>query len=1757
MDDMNLEFVLDCEESIRSKAVVKINLASTTDHGKPKAYGLMDARMGSTDRAMLCQTCHQPHCAGHYGMIELPFRVYLVGHLKRLVFLLRCTCGACCKPLFTQEECKIWNTEDLKRTERLKFISEKCRAKTSCLECESILPDFVEDNRIFIKRVFTDYSSMEPEEAEFYKAPFTAEDAYSIIEKISKETYAMLGIDITVSHPKNAIPRYILVLPPAQRPTLRLADCGKTRGEDDMTLIYQDIVRAKLEVENKCLEFPTGLEHPSVYTLYCKLQLMVACIGNAGLRKLVSLPGVIDHASRGMVRILNGLQKRLSGKTGRFRSSLGANRTDFSARTVVGIDMVKNIWTLGVPKCRMKVLTQPVRVTDINIHSLQAKIMRGAHAERGANTVIQPQDSQAPRIISLVLMTDDQRCALAASLRVGWIVEKHLEEGDWVWFNRQPTLHRMNMMAFQIYPVPGLTFRLPLPCTRPFNADYDGDEMNMHVPQTIEAIAEAATLMNVAENMISPSSTTAIVSLVQESLVAWYRLTSRNSMMTKDMFMQLAAQIEFDPNSPEYEQHPQICSKSQYVMSIPQPAIMKSPRGPRWTGKQICSLLLPTSVTLIRGVRDGNIQSEESWTSFQENIVVIKNGVLMLGKLCKATLGAGPSLVHVLWKDVGPWAAAKFVSDAQRIGNVWNSVDSMCVGIRECIISPETEREIDDIIGTCIGKVDAIAQMQFPQEIKEARISSLVQDILRKAGTIVLDRQNPNTALSTLVTCGAKGTALNLAQIMGVLGQQSVGGTRVQHMPTRLGKRGLICFKPGDTSPEAKGFISTSFMMGQSPSEFFHAAMAGREGIVTTAVETANTGYNQRKMVKMSEGEVIANDGTVRITSGDIVAYHYGGDGYDATRLERVKMNYYIYMSDEALKNHLGFPSLQTAKLSWEYCMCYEARRILRFYAKPVVPGEYSTQLCLPFQPSRINESMLNLPASSSLTQSQHKLWLLKTIFSVMAAHRNPVPSTSNILDLLRVTVSAPWAKSVCCIILSWTSSFFQQNHVGIQRASWLKQDLLKKVQNALVAAGEAVGTVGATSIGEPSTQGALNTFHFSGILEKNGTTGAKRFKELIANTLCTDTCVMHALVDSKEQGEKLLKDVKGVKFYSVVSRSHIFLRSKDTVLQRRESAILPWVQSWMVPLSSRTEILKHIETTVKTLTPVVSEWNVVEIVLDKLACIRESLIPQQCAEKIRALLQDTCLVTFSQEFDAEWTVRVLPLPCEQFLNDHGQFSSLDVCEAMLDAFLNGDFFISGLDIVSEIFNVSTKLDSALEGGGLGKKSSFKIGTVGVDLKALALRLPRPDLLWSNDIHQTEEFFGIEAAIQMINSELQRALSVDSYVDPRHTLLLSETMSRCGSIIALNRNNMENLGASTLACAAFERTLPVLEEAAFYGLRDPLRGSLERQILGLPLRVGTGIVGIVSEQQKLQRPVVLAPLEKIKRAHGSQTSWGLPANAETQSQAKTSPSLLGSDAPKTLAALNKTSTSSSAHALSPASVAPLGSMSRALTSWSPYVSSPFPDFLTPLASVFKSISDKWVHTLQNEYHGCTLRLDLLNSSSPNIYSNLQHQMDSYLGWDNPNDFLNWQTSAEVSWSRELEKTCTITTHKSSAQTGKASKIHLQKLCTHKTLMTWPVGNFRVEGKLLHYKTIGSDLVPDTILPTRVVLRHKKEYIKDGWVYTLARRWTDTSVLNCEAKLFSHAPEESFSISTSSLQVLHTFPSLHLHEIFLAKMNSCI
>jgi DNA-directed RNA polymerase II subunit RPB1 len=1716
MDDLGVSLILLDEETIRNVAVVNVTNASTTDHGTPRTNGLMDARMGSTDRSILCQTCHASDCAGHYGMIEFPSRVILPGHMKRIICLLRCVCFCCCEPLVKEEDCIPLLENTSPGFERIKFLAEHCRNKVkSCWNCNSPTVIYQETNKIFIMKSLPPDApnQMEQEELQWHQKRFCPDDMYSILEKVPLPFYEMLGMDPSKSHPKNAVTKVILVLSPKQRPTLRIADGGKGRGEDDMTVLYQDVVRAKLDLEAKLLK--GSMDDATVWTSFCKLQLFVACLIKNSLRKTVEIPGMASGAllgQRGSVRTMRDIEHRLKGKGGRLRGTLNAKRTDFSGRTVVGIDMCHDIWQLGVPETRMKVLTIPVRVTDLNMEEMQNRVIKGATEDGGAVNILQPLEGQEPRMIFLGLMNQETRISLAASLRPGWIIERHMQKGDWVWFNRQPTLHKMNIQAFQVYPVKGLTFRLPLPCTRPFNADFDGDEMNIHVPQSIEATTEAQELMAVPFNMVSPSNTSTIIALVQESLVSWFRLTSRNVLLTRDKFMQLAAQIQYNPNKDSYNELP--LEDCWSFDTFPQPAVLKSPKGPRWTGKQILQMLLPKSVNLTRAVRDGDIKESSCWTSDKEDIVVIRKGQLLVGRLCKSTLGGGPSLVHQIWKDVGPWAAAKFVSDAQRVSNAWTNFDAICIGISDCVLDDQTIQEVDDLVATAMGKADAVELTHFPTEVKEMRVTALMQDVLRSAGALVLKRMNQDTALATVVVSGAKGNSLNLSQIMGVVGQQSIGGKRVAHRNTRIGPRGLVCFKPGDRRPEALGFVATSYIAGQTEEEFYHAMMAGREGIVATAIETATSGYNQRKMVKISEGQIVAYDRTVRISNNDIVTMNYGGDDYDATKLERIKTSLHR-ISDTALYEMLT-PNSKKKPLPLEYEVAILCRNYLRNIQTPIVPSEYSSNLTIPFHPARLTDQMLDLEKSKHFiyfTQELHLEWLEKVVNGIVYRHGCSKGKHSGLKDILiqGLSSSNSWAKSVSVVVLTWTSAFFMNNQVTVQQAQWLQKEIFQKVSWALVAPGEAVGTIGSTSIGEPSTQGALNTFHFSGIAEKSGTTGLKRFKELLGNAKCRETCVTNALLlhETAESASRIAKQLKGVYLHSILLRGRVILATdSSSVLYNREKAVIPWVRSWMSPLCTKLD--KSIETSLQKIQFQASdpEQYVIEIFLQKRRCLQEGIIPQQVRTRLRVLLQDTCLVTSTETFEDDWIVRVYPFPVEPFMNG-SSFNSRAVCEALLDV-CTSNVLVKGLSIVSDTFHVTSSIDCETEGGGIGKKSIQKIGTVGSDMFQLSWLLEDPSHLWTNDITETAQYLGIEAATLLNHSELQRVLSFDStYVDPRHTMLLAETQSRSGTMNALNRHKMEELGSSLLSRASFEQTLPVLEEAAFFHRSDPLTGSLERQIVGLPLRVGTGIVHLKSTQptEKPQERFVLAPLQDEK-----DTPWM---------------------ATHTVAPLNRIRTMEKDFAISALEMD---------VDWTPHAQH-LPASLKTCAERIYALATIWGNNLSQ---GVLSLLRLHLQCSELMFSKALERCESYLGWDNPDACTKWIQSTEVDWIQGV----TIVNLQEASQKGKATRIHCTKKVDMSTkLFDWPDKNVSVDCKVVRHIPIPLASVPEIVHPTKVTIRHRKTFEKDGWTFVFTKAWKAPNNLIAEALMTKEEPSLLITVNATCAEASH-HSHLNVNELLL-------
>ena len=947
---------------------------------------------------------------------------------------------------------------------------------------------------------------------------------------------------------------------------------------------------------------------------------------------------------------------------------------------------------------------------------------------------------------------------------------------------------------------------------------------------------------------------------------------------------------------------------------------------------------------------------------------------------------------------------------------------------------------------------------------------------------------------------------------------QSIGGRRVQHRTTRLGRRGLICFPPNDRRPEALGFVATSYLQGQTESEFYHAMMAGREGIVATAIETATSGYNQRKMVKISEGQIVAYDRSVRISNNDVVTLHYGGDDYDATKLERVKTTLHR-VSDDALKDMLTSPV--GAPTATELALAVQARTLLRAQLKPHVPSEYGSLITIPFHPSRVTDELLDMQAEGPLvTREWHATWIDQFVRGILLRHGHMQAKRGDIplLSLLQDSSSGQsWAKSASTVLLTWTSAFCLGSRISQGQALWLRKTILAKVSAALVAAGEAVGVIGSTSIGEPSTQGALNTFHFSGIAEKSGTTGLKRFKELLGNAKCRETCVTNALLSpdtSLDEARRLAQSFKGVYLSTVLESGTVVDASVDTgPLAVREQAVVPWVQSWMSPLASRLErsIEQHLARIPVTSA---SASSVVELRLNKRRCLQESLTPGDVRDRLRTLLQDTSLVVASELFEDDWVVRVRPFPTEPLLSSAGTFDSRSVCEAFLDVFTT-TLLVKGLSIVSDTFAVLSSIDSPQSGGGIGKRKVPKLGTVGSDLFALSWMVPEPATLWTNDVSEAAQFFGIEAAVMLNHAELQRVLSLDStYVDARHTMLLAETMGRSGSIAALNRHKMEEHGSSLLSCASFEQTVPVLESGAWAHKGDPLTGSLERQIVGLPIRVGTGVVHLKSVQPlQPEERTVLAPLE----ADESDRPWMATHTVVPLDRRLEHAGGIG------------------------AGVAPL----QLDEDWTPHVSE-VPAALNDICDRIFVLAGAWGSSLQKGARAL-MRLEFSHLAEESFAAALQ-RCDGYLGWDNPDTCSGWRQTMDVQWAGGS----TVVNLQDATTKGKASRIHLTKhVDLSLRLDRWPDARLHADAKLVRHVPLSLSAVPDVVVPQRVTIRHRRVFEKDGWSLVFSKLWTGPTNLAAEACMLKEPPTLRVTVDALSAEASHN-SHLRVHEVMVAR-----
>jgi DNA-directed RNA polymerase II subunit RPB1 len=361
-------------------------------------------------------------------------------------------------------------------------------------------------------------------------------------------------------------------------------------------------------------------------------------------------------------RAIKCIRSRIKSKEGRVRGNLMGKRVDFSARTVITPDPILQLDQLGVPEMIAMNLTVPEYVTCSNKEIMRQLVKNGPNKWPGAKHIRRSDG----KLIDL----DYQKSHTDAVLDVGYIVERHLRDGDYVIFNRQPSLHKMSLMGHRVKVLPFQTFRLNLAVTSPYNADFDGDEMNMHVPQSYETMAEIKEIMAVPRQIIAPKDNKPVMGIVQDSLLGVMLLTTRDTFLELDQVMNLLMWFDFEKK------------KNVRDGRLPPPAIVK-PR-PLWTGKQILSLVFPA-------VNYARKENSKTWACAEDTNVYIKHGELLCGVMKKDQVGAkAGGVVHLCQRDLGPEETKIFLSDAQNLVNNWLVHNGFSVGVADIVSKPST-----------------------------------------------------------------------------------------------------------------------------------------------------------------------------------------------------------------------------------------------------------------------------------------------------------------------------------------------------------------------------------------------------------------------------------------------------------------------------------------------------------------------------------------------------------------------------------------------------------------------------------------------------------------------------------------------------------------------------------------------------------------------------------------------------------------------------------------------------------------------------------------------------------------------------------------------------------------------------------------------------------------------------------------------------------------------------------------------------------
>ena len=1438
-DVKQIQFSLFSHQDIKRGSVADILTPDTYDGNIPKNNGLFDHNMGSIDAAIICPIDEKKEelCPGYFGKVDLALPVFNNHFIPYIEKVCKCVCFRCSNLLLDKTDPKVLRElEGKKGYSRFTAVlaiankNKKCTFNNGCFVLQPTkytrlnATNIKEKNNIVnIIAEFSQNAFKDKDNKALNQQTFTPLICYQIFKKIKDEDVDFMGFSSKYSRPEWMIITSLAVPPPSMRPSIRQPD--NQRCEDDLTYALSSIVKT-----NKGLK--QVLENNSTKKKIDEYQ--------GWLQYLVStymdneIPGVPPHALRSSFRPLKAITQRLKGKEGRIRGNIMGKRVDYSARTVISVDPNIDIDEFGVPMKIAMNLTIPEIVTKYNIGKLRKMIRNGPKVYPGAKTVTKAKDGDASQRNFSLKHVDVQQ--IADNLDIGDVVHRHLLDGDVCLFNRQPTLHRMSMMSHRIRILPFSTFRLNINATEPYNADFDGDEMNMHIPQSLQTHEELKQITSVPTQIISPGTSSPSMGIIQDTLIGGYLLTAQDQKIRRDqmnnfmMFMK-----DFNGNYPE--------------------PIGYENGQPYWSGKQLYSLILP-DVTINQA----------------KNIKIIR-GEIVDGYLNSQMLGRDASgLIKQIYNTFGIEKCKNFFNDTENLITRWLMGNSFSIGFGDCIVSKEDSKMIKDIINKNIQEAyDLIIKAhhglfmpdlddKYKIDKMESDLNIVLSKVQDKTKDFIVEKvsKTNNIYIASDKQAGSVGKTINLQQIMACVGQQSIWGERVSNGFT---DRTLPHFPRNDLGPDAKGFCRNSFIEGLNPSEMFFHAMGGRTGSISTAIKTAESGYTSRKFIKATEDLKVNYDFTVRNASNFIVQFCYGDDNFDPSKLEKINKIELIEYSDKKLEEIYKFDVLGGEDDNYfGGFMTPEALSEMKMDNgyKTLLEDEY--QLIRGYRDILRNNYFRNTEAIGDIStfipfNLYRTLPAIQIRFNIESFHLSDL-TPQYVIDKFEKTMNdmivyLPEKNENWKLFRIIFKSFLSPKRVIAEyRFNKLAYDYLmeimrEKMIGALINPGELVGIIASQTLGQSTTQLTLNTFHLSGTAAGSAviTEGLPRLREVINVTKNLKSSNMTIYLkdefsNSKDNAKKIQAKFTYTKLKDLLATSEILYDNKNGMTSNVED--VEFIKSYQ----EFTKLFDVDDIGEEGLSP----W-ILRLTFDKESLMNRKITIQEVQETIKSNSyndQDIECI-FSDDSSSDIVMRIR-------LKYDGKGSFMEFMKDFEKKLI--ELTIRGVNSVERLILTEANIIKYNIDGSYYAAKDWILMTDGSNLlDILADDSVDVSRTLTNDILEFHEIFGIEATRNLIYKEVHK-IFMESHPNPRHIQMLADTMTYRGKLMQIDRHGMnKNSEIGPIGKASFEEVMNIFTKAALFAEKDNMKGMSANIMTGQFCKAGTNTFDILIDEDKLMEAV--------------------------------------------------------------------------------------------------------------------------------------------------------------------------------------------------------------------------------------------------------------------------------------------------------------